>query len=418
VRFLRRPPLSLLRSSTTTDPDINSTHHDELLWGMTRFFGEDMVDSKTRRFYYSCHPHLEECKHVHFPIRDLAAAWDASKALEFSDRILHKNVSKRVEIIRVQRRLRDAIKCTLHWYQSAVKPTDSDVGIHLNEDTLLEPPTIGHSALLLLGICNSLRLSILVQDEIPRDVVDRLVQGILSMQMENGAFRIEFGKEEFLRGMEFFPGEAMLSLMSIYELSATSCMPGILQESTKNAILPAMERAFRFYSNYYYTEDDVNTNFNIWQIQSFAKCHDSLGFDLTIKKKEEVRNYVIEMCLEICDSRSWKYQLARGQSFYINLETVEIACGLDALAEGIRIVLEQERDLLPDNDAKLFKMKMQAINALYFLEWSQGQVPDGVVVGKGGLGYGGTEVFEQRLDVTGHAISALVKLRNLFVLLP
>jgi len=37
------------------------------------------------------------------------------------------------------------------------------------------------------------------------------------------------------------------------------------------------------------------------------------------------------------------------------------------------------------------------------------------IVGNGGLGYGGIQVFEQRLDVTGHAISALVKLHKLAV---
>ena len=38
-----------------------------------------------------------------------------------------------------------------------------------------------------------------------------------------------------------------------------------------------------------------------------------------------------------------------------------------------------------------------------------------MIVGSGGLGYGGIQVFEQRLDVTGHAISALVKLQKLSV---
>ena len=66
--------------------------------------------------------------------------------------------------------------------------------------------------------------------------------------------------------------------------------------------------------------------------------------------------------------------------------------------------------------AKLFTM--HATNALYFLKWAQDQVSDDCTVGKGGLGYGGVQVMEQRLDVTGHALSALSKLRCLDVLLP
>ena len=124
-------------------------------------------------------------------------------------------------------------------------------------------------------------------------------------------------------------------------------------------------------------------------------------------RKQQVAKYVLDLCQEICQSRSWKYQLARGQSFYINLETVEIACGLDALAEGIRVAqAEKAEDLV-----RMFRM--HATNAVYFLKWSQEQIPSNAPVGRGGLGYGGVQVFEQRLDVTGHAISALTKLMNL-----
>ena len=121
----------------------------------------------------------------------------------------------------------------------------------------------------------------------------------------------------------------------------------------------------------------------------------------------------MDMCQEICASRSWKHELLRGQSFYGNVETVEIACGLDAIAEGIRIAREYEDST---NLAKLFTM--HATNALYFLKWAQDQVSDECKVGRGGLGYGGVQVLEQRLDVTGHALSALTKLRRLDVLLP
>lgn len=399
----RRPSLVRLHSS--------ASHHDQLLWGMTRYFGDDMVDSDTKRFYYTCRPYDGECKHVHFPIRDLAAAWDASKALEFTRNNMQCQDIDKADVLRIQQQLEDAIKCTLSFYYSSLRPIDLGMKIHLHEDVLMEAPNIGHSALLLLGLCNNLRLSNCDEhDEDTLEMVDGLTQGILSMQMPSGAFAIEFGKEDdnYINGIEFFPGEAMLSLMTAHELSTTD-MPDILEESTRNAILPAMARAFEFYSNYYHTQD-VDINYNIWQVLAFAKYHDALHDNRT--ERENVTGYILELCQEICQSRSWKYQLARGQSFYINLETVEIAVGLDSLAEGIRIAQEEKQDDL----AKMFKM--HATNALYFLKWATDQVPDSCAVGRGGLGYGGVQVLEQRLDVTGHAISALVKLRDLSVLLP
>jgi len=372
-----------------------------------------MVDSDTKRFYYACRPFDGECNHFHFPIRDLAAAWDASKALEFtSNNSMQCQGIDKADILRIQQRLADAIKCTLTFYSSSLRPIDLGMKIHLHEDILMEAPNIGHSALLLLGLCNNLRLSESNErEEDSLEIVDGLTQGILSMQIKSGAFAIEFGKEgdNHINGIEFFPGEAMLSLMTVRELS-TANMPDLLEEFTRQAILPAMARAFDFYSNYYNTED-VDINYNIWQVLAFAKYYDALHDNQTTKR-EKVAKYILNMCQEICQSRSWRHQLARGQSFYINLETVEVACGLDALAEGIRIAREEGDDDL----AKLFRMN--AVNALYFMKWSQDQVSDSCIVGRGGLGYGGVQVFEQRLDVTGHAISALVKLRDLSVFLP
>ena len=395
---------------------IKSTPHhddddDDVLWKMIRFFGIDMVDTRTNRFYYHCYPIDGECKHVHMPIRDLAAAWDATKALEFVNNHYMNASNNDNDVMMLQQQLTDAIKCTLSAYQSNLQINGLDKGKYLHKDAIVEASTIGHSALLLLGICDACKISILKHDDesIIHDI-EGLVQGILSQQLENGAFNIEFGSNNnnYLRGIEFYPGEAMLSLMHAQQY---------VEMSTQQSILRAMEQAFAFYSSYYYNDEEIDVNYNIWQVLAFAKYYDALvdnnNNDDQSKRVEEVQRYVLDMCQEICQSRSWKYQLSRGQSFYPNVEVVEIVCGLDALAEGIRIA----QDLLGEEDTTTM-FKMHAKRALYFIEWAQSQVSDDCLVGKGGLGYGGVQVFEQRLDITGHAISALIKLRNLSVLLP
>jgi hypothetical protein len=376
-------------------------HHEQLLLEMTRFFAEDMVDPTTKRFYYLCLPSRGECQHVHFPIRDLAAAWDGTKALEFSYSLNPFN------LVTLQQQLKDAVKSTLTFYSTSFCYVNQlggggGGGVSLDETLLLEAPNIGHSAMLLLGTCSALRLGILQENEIP---LDGLTRGILSMQLENGAFGIDFANEKnFLRGIEFFPGEAMLALMHVY-MSSKVTMSQILEDSTQAAILPAMERAFDFYSQHYRTAD-VDINYNIWQALAFAKLYDALP-PTNLQQQQRFAEYVLNLCQEICQSRSWKYQLARGKSFFINVETVEIACGLDALAEGSRIAqLEQNEDM-----ARLFQIHTR--HAVDFLQWAQDQVPLDRTVGRGGLGYGGIQVLEQRIDVTGHAISALTKLRQL-----
>ncbi|KAL7551832.1 hypothetical protein ACHAWF_015026 [Thalassiosira exigua] len=389
-----------------------AARHDELAWSMIRFYGEDMVDVDSNRFYYLCRPHLGERERVHFPMRDLAAAWDATKAIEYAERYPRAEVAgEAMDAARIKRRLKDAIRSTLAAYGSDLIPMSSG-GSHLREDVLLEPPTIGHSALLLLGLCDSCRSSVVYPDEATRGAVEGLTRGILSMQAENGAFGIEFGnRDDCLSGIEFFPGEAMLALMSAYELSSTTAHP-MIDETTRASILSSMDRAFEFYSSFYY-EGDVDVNYNIWQILAFARYHDALDVGRA-SERDEVKRYILDMCDQLCGSRSWKHQLARGTSFYVNLDTVEIACGLDALAEGIRVASRDDDDA--SDLAESFRT--HAENAMRFLEWARGRVPEDSALGRGGLGYGGVQVLEQRLDVTGHALSALLKLRDLPVLLP
>ena len=373
--------------------NINDHEHDELLKKMIRFYGEDMVDSTTKRFYYYCRPFDGECVHDHMPIRDLAAAWDATKAIAFLDDIDDEMSSS------IRQTLKDAVKCTLAHYLNSLDNIQQGSGVSLSEDILFEPSNIGHSALLLLGTCNALELNIFEENQTNevKDAIDGLVRGILSVQLDNGAFCSCFrNNEDFLQGIAFFPGEAMLALSTAYEYN-------ILNTATHQLILPAMQKAFRFYSDYHKTAD-VDVNYNIWQVIAFSKLFGCL--EAEPEKQREVASYVLGMCQEICQSKSWKYQLSRGKSFYVNLQTIEIACSLDALSVGICVAILQREDEL----AKL--LTVHAKNAVYFLSWIQSQVPAGCVVGCGGLGFGGTCVLEQRLDVTGHAISALVKLRK------
>jgi hypothetical protein len=423
----RRGSSLLLSSSSNLQIADDDADDDDvvrkMVWRMT-MFSSDMVDREKQRFYYLCLPQTGERLHQHVPVRDLAAAWDATKALLFWKSDRQKQQQQQQEMVRteqhhqqradmdvVQQRLAEAVSGTLQFYSASFTSVHGDSGgaITLNRSALQESPNIAHSALFILASAGALRLSLFSEDnnEIPLPV-DGLTRGILSMQRNDGAFKIEFGASEddnnVYRGIEFYPGEAMVALMDVYELSGKT--DGILDESTRQAILPAMERAFAFYADFYH-QGNVGTNYNIWQVQAFARLFDALREQTSTKQKATcVAKYVLELCRDIVNSKSWKYELARGSSFYPNLETVEIACGLDALVDGIRVALVVEED--DKEQATLFWTR--ATNAVNFLQWAQDQVPPESTVGRGGLGYGGIQVLEQRLDVTGHAISAVTKL--------
>jgi hypothetical protein len=305
-----------------------------MLQQMTTFVSS-MVDTSSGHFYSLSRPPTQERLHQHNLIRDLAAAWDATTLLDFWVSTIQLPLDEQV-----QETLCNATLNTIEAYGTFVS-VDSG-GVALDSTTLQEPSNVAHSALLLLSSLGAINLSILSSQQQESIPVNDLVRGILGMQRPtDGAFCITFNGDvsdaNVYTGIEFYPGEAMVALMEVYSLSLK--MNDIMEESIRQAILPAMKQAFEFYSNYYH-QGDVDTNYNIWQVQAFARLLDALVVDED-SHDETVRlvaDYVLELCLGIVHSRSWK-ELGRGRSFYPNLETIEICCGLDAIAQGIRVAL-------------------------------------------------------------------------------
>lgn len=365
---------------------------------------ESMVDSESKRFYLLSHPQFSEAPrtNVNCPLRDMGSAWDAVKAVKILKPPFDRKSNTLVE----------AILQTTDHYSSTLVTTNG--AMHLSPEILGESPNIAHNALLLLALVESESLGLRddshpLQERIDR--MDGLASGILKMQRPDGAFATQFlqqtNRGDVSRGIAFLPGQAMTALMEVYLFS-------MAKEETLDTILPAMLRALAFYRRYYEEgskENTIDANYSIWQIQAMCRLVVTLQQTRTssIAQAEQksialhdATVYCLDMCHDILSSPSWK-MLRRGQSFYPNLSTVEIACGLDALCQGFQ-VLESEIN----EDKQYFELQMN--NAFDFLEWSQDQVPPDVAFGYGGLGYGGTYVTEQRLDVTGHALSALAKM--------
>ena len=315
----------------------------------------------------------------------------------------------------------------------------------IDSQFLQEQSTIGHSAFFILATLGIENDSSSTVDnsrlQTGNDgVVDSFVRGILSMQRpKDGAFAIRFPKQldsiqdqrndappdddsNVYNGIEFFPGEAMVALMEAYGMEDNVHSRIVLDESTRQAILPAMMRAFDFYSNHYY-QGNVDANYPIWQVQAFSRLYLAISQhhqheERLLDGTKQVGTYVLDLCQDIVNSRAWK-EMKRGSPFYPNLQTLEISCGLDALAIGMRVAshllmdeveIDSSRSSRDLGDTKeLFWYHSK--NAITYLKYMQDLVPQGNV-GHGGLGFGGLQVIEQRLDVAGHTLSALIKLHE------
>lgn len=236
--------------------------------------------------------------------------------------------------------------------------------------------------------------------------------GILSSQQDTGGFATEFGTKDVHCSIEFAAGQAMLALLEAYD-DAGFGRDSILSPSTRAAILPSIEHAVMFYCDHYYNhvEDDLSVNYNIWQLQAMAHFHHILHREGRDDQARLLTTYIFQLTKDILNSHAWKYHLAWGQSFYGNLHTLEIVCGLDALADSIQVARTSQSAVDGTNNDLEWYLQ-NAAKAIDFLEWQQSCVPKDSI-GYGGFGFGGSTVLEQRLDVTGHVISALSKLHTM-----
>jgi hypothetical protein len=483
--------------------------HD-LIDRMSEFY-VDMVDHNSDhcRFYATCVPSTGVQSHHDDDddddaktkkkniIRDLAAAWDASKLLLFDQ---NHSGDRQEDIDRLRRAMANTVEhyqaalvpivvATLPGMTSTTRPAARNIkaGLRLSSDQ--EASSIGHSALMILaaiGYCKVLHQQSSSSSseqttttngimELSK-IIEGLAWGILSQQRaDDGAFRIAFDRHDdeddetnVYKGIEFYPGEAMVALAEVYD-----CWPSLQQHMPpeqlfgsaaatsmiQTAIRRALPRALRFYSDYFYHNGTaVDANYSIWQIQAAARLFhlskrgdwnqpspsqipttttttdrprsDDYGDDLSQPEQPmDVAAYVMDLCETIVTSNAWRHHLARGPSFYGNLQTIEIACGLDAIGDAIsiiRIIFDAEvkaaaaaathagaesGDGRPKRIMTLLRQRID--DALRFFEWTLDNVPAQAPLGHGGLGMGGTVVREQRLDVTGHAASALIKLHAL-----
>ena len=444
-----------------------------LLGRMSLYFGS-MVDPETNRFFLLSNPQCD-CQsqsqfstttcyfHQHCPLRDLGSSWDATTAVQvLSD---HQDTSEPVGTAIAA--LKDAVLQTVEHYSSSFASVDGNTmegkGISLSSEIVKEPPNIAHNGLLLLTLVEAERLRLFGDGTTASSslstasTMDGLARGILSMQRSDGAFRTyytsrDYNNEDVYRGIEFFSGEAMTALVEFFSYSSKQNSKDAqssvaVNDETQDQILPAIIRALNFYRGFY--EDvrrnmTIDTNYAIWQVQAFGRLSlvlRRLAFEDSNSGKtlsppadgnveqattaeiisDEAADYCLDMCKDIVRSPAWR-TISRGKSFYPNLSTVEIACGLDALVQGGILAAQRchhngenengDNGSIENSESEdyLLLFARHIDHAIDFLSWSQDRVPSDSKVGYGGLGYGGLQVMEQRLDITGHALSALSKL--------
>lgn len=405
-------PLQALDSSCLSSD--NSDWNDRIapmIRHMKGFFGF-IVDDSTDRLYLYARPLSQERLHAYCPLRELGCTWDATKVLAWQD----PDEDGSTEAI-----LRDAVQTTLRYYGQSFMPLAGG-GVSLDSAILGQQATLAHTALFVLAAvgASSVRYT---KNEFEDFPWNDLVIGMLSCQRPDGSFATDFGASPTSNDdLPFVPGQALTALLEAYQYSHACRHSGTLRldNRTHRRVLESATRALGYYSSFFQTHKlDLGANYPIWQVQAFARlvlleetATNHLDCTSLPLEYQEASDYVLDLCSAITASPAWR-MIRRGPSFFANLNALEIVCGLEALALGVLVAQKscsttKHKD---ENNVVLDTLKQYAAYAVDFVQWSQQRLPPSSPY-FGGLGYGGLVVTEQRVDVTGHALSALLMLQK------
>ncbi len=128
---------------------------------------------------------------------------------------------------------------------------------------------------------NAFAILTLIELDYPnKDVIlERLANGILYQQNPNGSLRTFFYSLR-ATGVDYYPGESLLSLMALYEYSGDE------------RYLEAVEKAFPYYRNYW--RNKKNTAFPPWQSRAYYKLYKATGDREVAKFIYEMADYMLE----------------------------------------------------------------------------------------------------------------------------
>ena len=323
--------------------------------GMILDWYKRMISDDTGRLVYTYEPERDLVVADGSPIRDIASIWD----IEVLSRFLG-----RPDLLPV-------IERSLQHYTSFL--VGHGGGLILDPVRIGEPSGIAHSAFLILALLPS---SLPGRDA----MVAGLVAAILGQQRTDGSYRIYFAGEPD-DGLELYPAEAMLALLEAYE---TLHEPRYLNSA---------ERAFRFQHDRR-PADTIAPDYLVfyanWQAQYGTLLHKHTHARV-------VRDHVFALHDRIV--RSGFYD--RVERTPARQATVEVACGLEGLADAYALAVREHDEPRIDAYARCVRI------ALAFLSRAQ-RLVDCTPRELGGFGHK-LDDRTQRIDVTGHVATGFIK---------
>jgi len=348
--------LALVLTSCTWAPEPRRTAED--YDRAIRLGAEWFLNNQNERFLHYSY-HVEEDRYIdeRSPVREMATLWVVAMAANYLD----------------DPRLRDLAQRGFAYFETFLveEPEGEYLYVNITPDGI----ALAYSAFAILA---------LLELEHPQRerYLERLADGILSLQERSGKYRTFFFSD-LDTNQDYFPGEACLALMSLYE------------ETGDERILASVKRAFLYYKGYW--DGHHRAAFASWQIQAQERLHTATRF-------ERVRAFVFEMA-------DWviRYHRPDENCRGFRLNGVFVASRIEGLNRAYKLARDIGHELRTDcygrfvRDASDYLLDIQLADRSAYPEAAIG-------------GFPADKEPRLRIDRNQHALAALIEARRLGLL--
>lgn len=295
---------------------INDTpDYDLRMQEMSKWF----INNKDSNFiYYDNDPYRIFLQNYH-PLRELLALWSIYEYLNY------------VEDSKLRNLANDGLEYFLK--NSKYDPSEDFFYINVNSERI----SLGQSAFMLMA---------LIQSNHPKKeyYIEKFSNGILSLQNEDGSFNTFFYSER-KDEQEYYPGQAMLSLISLYEYTGDT------------RYLDSVNRAYKYYSNYWRQSKSI----------AMISWHSQALYIFYQKNKQtEIAQFIFEMN----DYISAAYTQDNCTTFkFSNLQAPVLLEGMNKAYVVAKQLNDTERTFCYGNfirDASNFTLNLQVMEANMF----------------------------------------------------
>ncbi len=239
----------LIFNTFKNDAQIIATPNNDPYVEAIELSAQWFVNNQDENFiHYQYFPYENKHSEKHHRLRESGALWSIAKAANYFEDEELMNLSKK----------------GFNYFENSFEYVEGDDFIYV--DIIPDDIKLGYNAFSILTLLE-------IDHPNKNYLLEKLANGIIYQQESHGGLKTFFFSDR-ATGIDYYPGEALLALMSLYEYNGNE------------KYLETVEKAFPFYTEYW--KANPNTAFTPWQSRAYYKFYKATG-------NEDVKKFIFEM---------------------------------------------------------------------------------------------------------------------------